>query len=130
MKLSLFFKKQFWKTVSNTFKVWFSYFAVPQFETSCSYVEATLEEFLTWNCDHSSISGPFIDYDYSKFWAYADYKYVVSLFEDKTDIFQVSQHIPFNHDINLFLRKDHKLEIPWSHFPHCHFLSKEVHCGC
>ncbi|XP_014400731.1 PREDICTED: HSPB1-associated protein 1 isoform X3 [Myotis brandtii] len=61
---------------------------VPQFETSCSYVEATLEEFLTWNCDHSSISGPFIDYDYSKFWAYADYKYVVSLFEDKTDIFQ------------------------------------------
>ncbi|XP_070262441.1 HSPB1-associated protein 1-like isoform X1 [Myotis yumanensis] len=61
---------------------------VPQFETSCSYVEATLEEFLTWNYDHSSISGPFIDYDYSKFWAYADYKYVVSLFEDKTDIFQ------------------------------------------
>ncbi|XP_023613123.1 HSPB1-associated protein 1 isoform X5 [Myotis lucifugus] len=61
---------------------------VPQFETSCSYVEATLEEFLTWNCDHSSTSGPFIDYDYSKFWAYADYKYVVSLFEDKTDIFQ------------------------------------------
>nr|KAF6378382.1 HSPB1 associated protein 1 [Myotis myotis] len=61
---------------------------VPQFETSCNYVEATLEEFLTWNCDHSSISGPFIDYDYSKFWAYADYKYVVSLFEDKTDIFQ------------------------------------------
>ncbi|CAK6441719.1 unnamed protein product [Pipistrellus nathusii] len=61
---------------------------VPQFETSCSYVEATLEEFLTWNRDHSSISGPFIDYDYSKFWAYADYKYVASLFEDKTDIFQ------------------------------------------
>lgn len=112
MKLSLFKKKtQFWKTVSNTFKVWFSYSAVPQFETSCSYVEATLEEFLTWNRDHSSISGPFIDYDYSKFWAYADYKYVASLFEDKTDIFQVSQHITFNHDINLFLRKVYKLEI-------------------
>nr|KAF6382204.1 HSPB1 associated protein 1 [Pipistrellus kuhlii] len=61
---------------------------VPQFETSCSYVDATLEEFLTWNRDHSSISGPFIDYDYSKFWAYADYKYVASLFEDKTGIFQ------------------------------------------
>lgn len=92
------------ETVSNTFKVGFSYFAVPQFETSCRYVEATLEEFLAWNCDHSSISGPFIDYDYSKFWAYADYKYVVSLFEDKTDIFQVSQHIPLNHGNNLFLR--------------------------
>ncbi|XP_061049152.1 HSPB1-associated protein 1 isoform X2 [Eubalaena glacialis] len=60
----------------------------PQFETTCSYVEATLEEFLTWNCDQSSISGPFRDYDHSKFWAYADYKYFVSLFEDKTDIFQ------------------------------------------
>ncbi|EPY77287.1 hypothetical protein CB1_001278020 [Camelus ferus] len=63
---------------------------VPQFETTCSYVEATLEEFLTWNCDQSSISGPFRDYDHSKFWAYADYKYFVNLFEDKTDVFQVS----------------------------------------
>ncbi|XP_054337256.1 HSPB1-associated protein 1 isoform X4 [Pongo pygmaeus] len=62
---------------------------VPQFETTCNYVEATLEEFLTWNCDQSSISGPFRDYDHSKFWAYADYKYFVSLFEDKTDLFQV-----------------------------------------
>ncbi|XP_039699135.1 HSPB1-associated protein 1 isoform X1 [Pteropus medius] len=61
---------------------------VPQFETTCSYIDATVEEFLTWNCDHSSISGPFRDYDHSKFWAYADYKYFVSLFEDKTDIFQ------------------------------------------
>ncbi|XP_054983429.1 HSPB1-associated protein 1 isoform X2 [Sorex araneus] len=61
---------------------------VPQFETTCSYVEATLEEFLTWNSDLSSIYGPFRDYNRSKFWAYADYKYCVSLFEDKTDIFQ------------------------------------------
>ncbi|PNJ63764.1 HSPBAP1 isoform 4 [Pongo abelii] len=61
---------------------------VPQFETTCNYVEATLEEFLTWNCDQYSISGPFRDYDHSKFWAYADYKYFVSLFEDKTDLFQ------------------------------------------
>ncbi|XP_066097737.1 HSPB1-associated protein 1 [Saccopteryx bilineata] len=61
---------------------------VPQFETTCHYVEATLEEFLTWNYDHCSISGSFRDYDYSKFWAYADYKYIVDLFEDKTDIFQ------------------------------------------
>ncbi|XP_032977449.1 HSPB1-associated protein 1 isoform X4 [Rhinolophus ferrumequinum] len=61
---------------------------VPQFETTCSYVQATIEEFLAWNCDHSGISGPFRDYDHSKFWAYADYKYFVSLFEDKTDIFQ------------------------------------------
>uniref|UniRef100_A0A8C2LQI9 HSPB1-associated protein 1 n=1 Tax=Cricetulus griseus TaxID=10029 RepID=A0A8C2LQI9_CRIGR len=61
---------------------------VPQFETACSYVDATLEEFLTWNCDQSSVSGPFKDYDHSKFWAYADYKYFVNLFEDKTNVFQ------------------------------------------
>nr|XP_002716858.1 HSPB1-associated protein 1 isoform X1 [Oryctolagus cuniculus] len=60
----------------------------PQFETTCSYVDATLEEFLTWNCEQSSLSGPFADYDHSKFWAYADYKYFVNLFEDKTDVFQ------------------------------------------
>ncbi|XP_052497905.1 HSPB1-associated protein 1 isoform X2 [Budorcas taxicolor] len=60
----------------------------PQFETACNYVEATLEEFLSWNCGQSSVSGAFRDYDHSKFWAYADYKYFVSLFEDKTDIFQ------------------------------------------
>ncbi|XP_005386578.1 PREDICTED: HSPB1-associated protein 1 isoform X2 [Chinchilla lanigera] len=61
---------------------------VPQFETTCSYVEATLEEFLTWNCDRSSSFGPFRDYDHSKFWAYADYKYFVNLFEDNSDVFQ------------------------------------------
>ncbi|XP_005344951.1 HSPB1-associated protein 1 isoform X1 [Microtus ochrogaster] len=61
---------------------------VPQFETACSYVDATLEEFLAWNCDQSSVSGPFKDYDHSKFWAYADYKYFVNLFEGKTDVFQ------------------------------------------
>ncbi|XP_023558064.1 HSPB1-associated protein 1 isoform X2 [Octodon degus] len=61
---------------------------VPQFETTCSYVEATLEEFLTWNCDQPNNFGPFRDYDHSKFWAYADYKYFVNLFEDNSDIFQ------------------------------------------
>ncbi|XP_012862615.2 HSPB1-associated protein 1 [Echinops telfairi] len=60
----------------------------PQFETTCSYVEATLEEFLSWNCEQSGGSGPFRDYDHSQFWAYADYKYFVSLFENKTDVFQ------------------------------------------
>lgn len=98
MKLCSFKKTTiFANCVPYTFNVGFSYIAVPQFETTCSYVEATIEEFLAWNCDHSGISGPFRDYDHSEFWAYADYKYFVSLFEDKTDIFQVSQYIPFNH---------------------------------
>uniref|UniRef100_A0A8C6WE03 HSPB1-associated protein 1 n=1 Tax=Nannospalax galili TaxID=1026970 RepID=A0A8C6WE03_NANGA len=61
---------------------------VPQFETACSYVDATLKEFLTWNYDQSGVAGPFKDYSNSKFWAYADYKYFVNVFEDMTDIFQ------------------------------------------
>uniref|UniRef100_A0A8C5TZI5 HSPB1 associated protein 1 n=1 Tax=Malurus cyaneus samueli TaxID=2593467 RepID=A0A8C5TZI5_9PASS len=61
---------------------------VPQFETSCSYVEATLEEFLAWTCGQPCLSGPFSCYDYSKYWAYADYKYIARIFEDKPEIFQ------------------------------------------
>ncbi|KAL6080763.1 hypothetical protein STEG23_013953, partial [Scotinomys teguina] len=61
---------------------------VPQFETACSYVDATLEEFLTWNGARSNVPGPFKDYDHSKFWAYADYKYFVNLFGDKADVFR------------------------------------------
>ncbi|XP_074157497.1 HSPB1-associated protein 1 isoform X2 [Sminthopsis crassicaudata] len=62
---------------------------VPQFETVCSYVDATLEEFLAWNCGQGvSIDGPFSHYDNSKFWAYADYKYLASVFQDNTDVLQ------------------------------------------
>ncbi|KAM6421132.1 HSPB1-associated protein 1 isoform 2-T2 [Rhynochetos jubatus] len=62
---------------------------VPQFETRCSYVKATLEEFLAWSCGQPSCpSGPFSCYEYSKYWAYADYKYIARIFEDKPEIFQ------------------------------------------
>ncbi|XP_051841377.1 HSPB1-associated protein 1 isoform X3 [Antechinus flavipes] len=62
---------------------------VPQFETVCSYVDATLEEFLAWNCGQGvSIDGPFSHYDNSRFWAYADYKYLASVFQDNTDVLQ------------------------------------------
>ncbi|XP_051480199.1 HSPB1-associated protein 1 isoform X2 [Apus apus] len=62
---------------------------VPQFETKCSYVKATLEEFLAWTCGQPScLSGPFSSYEYSKHWAYADYKYIARIFEDKPEIFQ------------------------------------------
>ncbi|KYO18188.1 HSPB1-associated protein 1 isoform B [Alligator mississippiensis] len=63
--------------------------AAPQFETECSYVQATLEEFLAWSSGLSScFSGPFSCYDSCKYWAYADYKYIAKIFEDKTEIFQ------------------------------------------
>ncbi|XP_074857161.1 HSPB1-associated protein 1 isoform X2 [Carettochelys insculpta] len=62
---------------------------VPQFETKCSYVEATLEEFLAWTCGQPTcVSGPFSCYDPSKYWAYADYKYIARIFEDKREIFK------------------------------------------
>ncbi|NXU74490.1 HBAP1 protein, partial [Oreotrochilus melanogaster] len=61
----------------------------PQFETSCSYVKATLDEFLAWSCGQPScLSGPFHCYEYSKYWAYADYKYIARIFEDKPEIFK------------------------------------------
>uniref|UniRef100_F6PTI9 HSPB1-associated protein 1 n=2 Tax=Monodelphis domestica TaxID=13616 RepID=F6PTI9_MONDO len=61
----------------------------PQFETMCSYIDATLEEFLAWSCGQGVNScGPFSHYDNSKFWAYADYKYLVNVFEDNTDVLQ------------------------------------------
>ncbi|XP_040560168.1 HSPB1-associated protein 1 isoform X4 [Gallus gallus] len=62
---------------------------VPQFETSCSYVKATLEEFLAWSSGQpSSLSGPFSCFEHSKYWAYADYKYIARIFEDKEEVFQ------------------------------------------
>lgn len=69
----------------------FSFVAlVPQFETRCSYVKATLEEFLAWSSGQPScLSGPFSCFEYSKYWAYADYKYIARIFEDKAEIFQV-----------------------------------------
>ncbi|NXY84856.1 HBAP1 protein, partial [Alcedo cyanopectus] len=61
----------------------------PQFETRCSYVKATLEEFLAWSCGQPPcLSGPFSSYEYSKYWAYADYKYIARIFEDKPEVFQ------------------------------------------
>ncbi|XP_066488498.1 HSPB1-associated protein 1 isoform X2 [Tiliqua scincoides] len=61
----------------------------PLFETECSYLEATLEEFLAWNGGQPSCScGPFSGYDLCKYWAYADYKYIAKVFEDKPDNFQ------------------------------------------
>lgn len=63
---------------------------VPQFETSCSYVKATLEEFLAWSSGQPScLSGPFSCFEHSKYWAYADYKYIARIFEDKEEVFQV-----------------------------------------
>ncbi|XP_037768443.1 HSPB1-associated protein 1 isoform X3 [Chelonia mydas] len=61
----------------------------PQFETKCNYVEATLEEFLAWTCGQPTcVSRPFSCYDFSKYWTYADYKYIAMIFEDKTEIFK------------------------------------------
>lgn len=36
--------------------------------------------------------GPFADYPLSEYWAYADYKYISLLFQDKDTMFKVNQH--------------------------------------
>ncbi|XP_026074842.1 HSPB1-associated protein 1 homolog [Carassius auratus] len=59
-------------------------------ETECSYIEATIKEFLSWTANEDeSLGGPFSDYHCKEFWAYADYKYIVQLFQDKPAMFQV-----------------------------------------
>ncbi|XP_060785691.1 HSPB1-associated protein 1 homolog isoform X3 [Neoarius graeffei] len=61
----------------------------PLFETECSYVEATLAQFLCWTRGSDAASeGPFADYPLSEYWAYADYKYIALLFQDKATMFK------------------------------------------
>lgn len=74
-----------------SFSALFLYTPEPLFETECSYVEATLEEFQSWTgIDGESSVGPFSDYHSKEFWAYADYKYIAQLFQDKPAMFQVN----------------------------------------
>ncbi|XP_017565014.1 HSPB1-associated protein 1 homolog isoform X3 [Pygocentrus nattereri] len=61
----------------------------PLFETECTYVKATLAEFLCWTRGSSDSSvGPFTAYPLSEYWAYADYKYLALLFQDNTAMFK------------------------------------------
>ncbi|KAL4618070.1 HSPB1-associated protein 1 isoform X1 [Arapaima gigas] len=61
----------------------------PLFETQCSYVEATVWDFLCWAKDQGDPSlTPFSNYPVSEFWAYADYKYVAVLLQDKVSMFE------------------------------------------
>uniref|UniRef100_UPI00398EFA95 HSPB1-associated protein 1 homolog isoform X2 n=1 Tax=Pristiophorus japonicus TaxID=55135 RepID=UPI00398EFA95 len=62
---------------------------VPQFETHCGYVQATLQEFLVWLHGESDVCpGPFASFPRSRYWAYADYKYIAMMFEEKVELFQ------------------------------------------
>lgn len=68
----------------------FSHCVAPLFETQCSYVEATVDQFLSWTQGQPVTDvGPFSEYSYSEFWAYADYKYIAMLFEDQPFMFEV-----------------------------------------
>uniref|UniRef100_A0A4W3JSF5 Hspb associated protein 1 n=1 Tax=Callorhinchus milii TaxID=7868 RepID=A0A4W3JSF5_CALMI len=62
---------------------------VPQFETQCEYVKATLEEFLVWVHGGSNVlPEQFSNFPRAQYWAYADYKYIARLLEDKAELFQ------------------------------------------
>ncbi|KAJ3592269.1 hypothetical protein NHX12_007397 [Muraenolepis orangiensis] len=61
----------------------------PLFETQCAYIEASLAQFLRWTSGHSDADvGPFADYPFSEYWAYADYKYIAHLFQEMPSKFQ------------------------------------------
>ncbi|KAM4609104.1 HSPB1-associated protein 1 homolog isoform 2-T2 [Polymixia lowei] len=61
----------------------------PLFETQCSYLEAKLAQFVSWASGESGADvGPFSDYLYSEYWAYADYKYIAMLFQDQPSMFE------------------------------------------
>lgn len=63
----------------------------PLFETQCSYVEASVAQFLSWTQGQSGTDvGPFSEYSCSEYWAYADYKYIAMLFQDQPFMFEVT----------------------------------------
>ncbi|XP_072274013.1 HSPB1-associated protein 1 [Pyxicephalus adspersus] len=63
--------------------------AEPQYETHCEYIDGTIRQFRSWVCGESlELCGPFSQFDRVEFWAYADYKYLALLFEDRPEILQ------------------------------------------
>ncbi|XP_076857891.1 HSPB1-associated protein 1 homolog [Brachyhypopomus gauderio] len=61
----------------------------PLFETQCSYIDATLAEFLRWTGGSSDSSvGLFTNFPLAEYWAYADYKYIAVLFQDSPAMFK------------------------------------------
>ena len=69
--------------------LWVSSIA-PLFETQCSYVEASLDQFLCWTSKGTGTEvGLFSGYPLSEYWAYADYKYIAMLFQDQPSMFEV-----------------------------------------
>lgn len=64
------------------------HFLAPLFETQCSYIEATMAQFLHWTQGRTDV-GRFSEYSYSEYWAYADYKYIALLFQDQPFMFEV-----------------------------------------
>ncbi|XP_061580284.1 HSPB1-associated protein 1 homolog [Cololabis saira] len=59
----------------------------PLFETQCSYVQAKVAHFLNWTGGQTDV-GPFSEYSYADYWAYADYKYIATLFKDQPFMFE------------------------------------------
>lgn len=49
-----------------------------------------MSHFLSWTRDQPGTDvGPFAEYPYSDYWAYADYKYIAMLFQDQPSIYEV-----------------------------------------
>ncbi|CDQ71133.1 unnamed protein product [Oncorhynchus mykiss] len=77
-------------SLSSTVPLSFFNVKAPLFETQCSYVEAKLEEFQSWTEGQTGAEdvGCFSNYPLSLYWAYADYKYIALLLQEKPSMFE------------------------------------------
>lgn len=67
----------------------FSHSLAPLYENQCSYIHATVADFLHWTRGQKDV-GPFSEYSCLEYWAYADYKYIAMLFHDQPFMFEVN----------------------------------------
>ncbi|KAM4024251.1 HSPB1-associated protein 1 [Anomaloglossus baeobatrachus] len=61
----------------------------PQYETGCDFVDASVRQFRDWvSGNPEEASGPFGRFSTAESWAYADYKYLAVLFQDRPTTLQ------------------------------------------
>ena len=65
-------------------------FPAIQFETQCSYAEATIQDFVDWEQQKESEDNPLLQFSADKHWIYMDYKYMAKIFEDQPQQLKVS----------------------------------------
>ncbi len=62
-------------------------------ESQCEYVTATIPQFIAWLNRKSESDNPLHGFDSDRFWCYADYKYMVELFENHPELLEVNYNV-------------------------------------